>query len=324
MRRVLGSSAPRIAGTATACAAVLLLAVPGAGAQAGGAAYSSSASGGAAYGALLTAARPPRPVARVFGLVPVAVTAPALPRVRLRVDQPSARTVRARLSLVPVPAGGSGSAVVVDLGRVPTGREVSVAWPATVAPAPGRYAVRLWVKGRGGRLLARGAGASSGRANLTVRPAPVVTPEVPLAGAPALTAGVFPVRGPHTYGEGIGAARRGHTHEGQDVAAAAGTPVVAPVSGTVAKVAFQAGGAGWYVVERADDGRDFFFAHCRTGSVAVARGARVAAGATLCAVGSTGSATGPHLHFEIWPGGWRTTKASRPIDPLPQLQAWDG
>lgn len=312
--------ATRILAAAVACSGALLLAVPGAGAQAGGAAYSSGASGGTSYGALVTPARPPRPVVRGFGLVPRVVTAPALPRVRLRVDQPSARSVRAALALRLLPAGQVSQ---VELGRVPTGRVVSVGWPAGASIAPGRYRVRLHVQGRGGQTLARGAGVGD-RASLIVKPAPPAVPEVPPQLGVAVTAGVFPVQGPHTYGEGIGARRPGHRHEGQDVAAAAGTAVVAPVAGTVTKVANQPSSAGWYVVERADDRRDFFFAHCRAGSVAVVAGARVAAGARVCDVGSTGSATGPHLHFEIWLGGWRVSKASRPVDPLPQLQAWDG
>ena len=52
-------------------------------------------------------------------------------------------------------------------------------------------------------------------------------------------------------------------------------------------------------------------------------GQAVAAGQQLCRVGQTGDATGPHLHFEIWIGGWRRDKASVPVDPLAQLQAWD-
>jgi hypothetical protein len=311
--------ATRSLAAAAACSGALLLAVPGAGAQAGGAAYPSGASGGTRYGTLVSAARPPRPVVRGFGLLPRVVTAPGAPRVRLRVDQPSARSVRAGLVLRRLPAG---PVMEVDLGRVPTGRVMSVGWPAGMPVAPGRYAVRLHVRGRGGRTLARGAGVGD-RASLVVRPAPPAVPEVPLQLGLAITAGVFPVLGPHTYGDGIGAPRRGYTHQGQDVAAAGGTPVVAPVPGTVIKVDNQPSGAGWHVVQRTDDGRDFFFAHCRAGSVVVAAGVRVAAGARLCDVGSTGSATGPHLHFEIWVGGWRAGKESRPIDPLPQLQAWE-
>jgi murein DD-endopeptidase MepM/ murein hydrolase activator NlpD len=66
-----------------------------------------------------------------------------------------------------------------------------------------------------------------------------------------------------------------------------------------------------------------FFAHCQEGSIPVVPGAVVAAGQPICLVGRTGDATGPHLHFEIWVGGWRVSAASHFIDPLPDLQAWD-
>jgi murein DD-endopeptidase MepM/ murein hydrolase activator NlpD len=88
-------------------------------------------------------------------------------------------------------------------------------------------------------------------------------------------------------------------------------------------VRYQASGAGWYVVLDGVDGRDYFFAHCAEGSVAVAAGAPVAAGQRLCGVGATGGASGPHLHFEIWEIGWRVP-GGFPIDPLPQLLAWGG
>ena len=104
--------------------------------------------------------------------------------------------------------------------------------------------------------------------------------------------------------------------------AAQGTPLVAPVAGSVYWIAFQKGGAGQYVVLRGTDGRDYVFMHLVKGSVSVAEGPALAAGGQFGLVGSTGSSSGPHLHFEIWPDGWYSSKASVPIDPLPQLQAW--
>ena len=139
--------------------------------------------------------------------------------------------------------------------------------------------------------------------------------------------GVFPIQGPYTFGDDdarFGAQRDGHIHQGQDITAAEGTPVVAPVGGYVSWVDVQPGGAGHYVVLRAADGTDYVFMHLRKGSITGAKGASLTAGQQFAQVGSTGSSSGPHLHFEIWPDGWYSSKDSAPIDPLPQLMAWAG
>jgi murein DD-endopeptidase MepM/ murein hydrolase activator NlpD len=152
-------------------------------------------------------------------------------------------------------------------------------------------------------------------------PAPAA-PAAPVAPV-VRNGGVFPVLGPHSYGDGIGAGRTGHTHQGVDVPAAEGTPLVAPVAGTVRYVDYQAGGAGHYVVVDAADGRSFFFAHIKAGTITVTPGTPLTPGQQFAQVGSTGDSSGPHLHFEIWEGGWRVDRSSHFIDPLPQLKAWD-
>jgi murein DD-endopeptidase MepM/ murein hydrolase activator NlpD len=139
--------------------------------------------------------------------------------------------------------------------------------------------------------------------------------------------GIFPVQGAYSFGgEGarFGAGRTGHVHQGQDIVAAEGTPVVTPVAGIVHWRAYQAGGAGYYVVIRGDDGRDYAFMHFQAGSTLVEKGQRVAAGQRLASVGNTGDSQGAHLHFEIWPDGWYASPDSHPIDPLPDLLAWAG
>jgi murein DD-endopeptidase MepM/ murein hydrolase activator NlpD len=162
----------------------------------------------------------------------------------------------------------------------------------------------------------------------TPKPTPPSTPTPSGAPTPAQTAAegaIFPVSGPHSFGgpeNRFGAGRVGHIHQGQDVLASEGLPVLAPLAGTIVTTGYQAGGAGWYVAEQAGDGLSFFYAHCEAGSVAVKAEASVSAGQQLCLVGQTGDATGPHLHFEIWVGGWRVG-AGYPIDPLPYLEAWD-
>lgn len=134
---------------------------------------------------------------------------------------------------------------------------------------------------------------------------------------------VFPVRGPHDYGgEGsrFGAPRSGHRHQGQDVAAAEGTRLVAVHEGRVATRAYQAGGAGNYVVIHGKDGSDSVYMHLQK-PARVKPGERVMAGQRIGRVGTTGSSTGPHLHFELWTRHWYA--GGSPYDPLSKLRLWD-
>jgi murein DD-endopeptidase MepM/ murein hydrolase activator NlpD len=154
---------------------------------------------------------------------------------------------------------------------------------------------------------------------------PSLPPGVPTPAQTATAGAVFPVAGPHSFGgpeNRFGAPRHGYTHQGQDILAAEGLAVVAPLPGTIATASYQRAGAGYYAVEHGDDGLDFMFAHCAAGTLVVAEGQRVAAGQALCKIGQTGDATAPHLHFELWVGGWRAP-GGYPIDPLPYLEAWD-
>lgn len=156
-------------------------------------------------------------------------------------------------------------------------------------------------------------------------PKPTPTPSGAPSPAQTVAQGaIFPVRGSYSFGgpeNRYGAGRAGHIHEGQDVLASEGLEVLAPLSGTIITTGYQAGGAGWYVAEQVSDGLSFFYAHCKAGSVAVKAEQSVRAGQRLCLVGQTGDATGPHLHFEIWVGGWRVGNGHS-IDPLPYLEAW--
>lgn len=295
-----------------------------------GGASAPTGGGGTEYGTpLAKVAR--RPVATTFRLSPRTLTEGRLPRVALRIDQRGVRTVTARIVLVPL--HGKGTAVRLDLGTIRTGRTLHPDWPEGTTLVAGRYVARVHARSPSGATLRRRAKAS-GRTTITVRrkPAPKPAPQ-PLPPAPLPTpdpgvssSGVFPVAGPHSIGGpdgGFGAGRPGHIHEGVDVAAAEGTPVIAPLAGTIIARSYQASAAGYYLAMDAVDGRSFFFAHCQKDSFAVTLAQPVAAGQPLCRVGQTGSATGPHLHFEIWLGGWRRDKASRPVDPLAQLLAWD-
>jgi murein DD-endopeptidase MepM/ murein hydrolase activator NlpD len=162
-------------------------------------------------------------------------------------------------------------------------------------------------------------------------PAPVppagsaTPPGVPTPAQTVSEGALFPVIGEHSFGNAenrFGAGRVGHIHEGQDVLASEGQEVVAPLAGTIITTAYQAGGAGWYAAEHTVDGLDFFYAHCQAGSLAVSAEQTVSAGQAICKVGQTGDATGPHLHFEVWVGGWQAA-GGYAIDPLPYLEAWE-
>jgi murein DD-endopeptidase MepM/ murein hydrolase activator NlpD len=135
----------------------------------------------------------------------------------------------------------------------------------------------------------------------------------------------FPVPGPHTYGgpdARFGAPRSGHTHQGQDLPAACGEKLYVFESGQVKVNAYQASGAGYYVVIHGGlTNTDAVYMHLKVASWAPA-GTNVYAGQQIGKVGATGDAEGCHLHFERWSApGWYVGGA--PYDPLPELQYWD-
>ena len=135
----------------------------------------------------------------------------------------------------------------------------------------------------------------------------------------------FPIRGKHSYGGAgsrFGAPREGHTHQGQDLSAACGTPLIAPHGGVVKAKAFQADGAGNYlVIDGEGVKQDYVFMHMQA-PASVSAGQVVTTGQPIGKVGTTGASSGCHLHFEIWAGkGWYS--GGSPIDPLATLQYWD-
>ena len=97
----------------------------------------------------------------------------------------------------------------------------------------------------------------------------------------------------------------GRHHDGLDLAAPEGTPVLAVKGGTVRR-AGDAGGYGKLVEIDHGDGVVSRYAHQSQLSVYV--GQRVEAGEVIGAVGSTGRSTGPHLHLEV-------RVAGDPVDP---------
>jgi murein DD-endopeptidase MepM/ murein hydrolase activator NlpD len=104
---------------------------------------------------------------------------------------------------------------------------------------------------------------------------------------------IWPVGGPVTSGFGM---RWGRMHEGIDIAAASGAPIVAAAAGSVIYASWMSGYGNLVVVDHGG-GLATAYAHCSAILVAVGQG--VVQGETIALVGSTGHSTGPHLHFEV-------------------------
>ena len=201
---------------------------------------------------------------------------------------------------------GGGPVARWTPGAVAPGAEQQIEWDGTVegaAAPPGRYEFRV--------------GPVSAVAAQAAEPPEVVD-------SFRFLDHKFPVRGRHDFGGPgavFGTARAGHTHQGHDVFAACGTPMVAARGGVVVFKAWH-GNAGNYVVVRGDgNGVDYVYMHLAAPAT-VERGARVRTGQGIGAVGDTGNAHGCHLHFEMWSRpGWY--EGGSPFDPLPALRAWD-
>jgi murein DD-endopeptidase MepM/ murein hydrolase activator NlpD len=105
-------------------------------------------------------------------------------------------------------------------------------------------------------------------------------------------------------------ARWGSSHQGLDIAAPIGTPIRAPLAGTVIDSG-PASGFGLWVRIRHADGTITVYGHVNRSLVNV--GDEVAAGEVIAEVGNRGRSTGPHLHLEV------VTPAGNKINPRPWL-----
>ena len=132
---------------------------------------------------------------------------------------------------------------------------------------------------------------------------------------------IFPVAGSHTFGDGFGAARKGHTHQGQDIMAACGTPLVSVSRAKVKFVSFQSLAGNYVVIRNKKLHQDYMYAHLAA-PAPVVKGTVVQPGQQIGIVGETGDATACHLHFELWLGKWY--RGGHPVNPLPYLQTYQG
>jgi murein DD-endopeptidase MepM/ murein hydrolase activator NlpD len=112
---------------------------------------------------------------------------------------------------------------------------------------------------------------------------------------------VCPVQGPVAFVDSWGAPRSGgRRHQGVDMMSPRGTPVVAPVSGSVSHRGNSVGGLSFHL--NGDDGHYYYGTHLS--GYANEGAGHVEAGTIIGYVGDTGNARGsPHLHFEIHPNG---------------------
>lgn len=132
----------------------------------------------------------------------------------------------------------------------------------------------------------------------------------------------FPVAGPARYGNDWGAPRHGpgpvlRRHEGTDIFAPRGTPVVASAKGVITRVGRNTEIGGNSVRVTSHSGY-FYYSHLDGFASGIRQGLTVEVGDLLGFVGTTGNARGtpPHLHFEIHPNGGEA------VPPLPHLDRW--
>jgi murein DD-endopeptidase MepM/ murein hydrolase activator NlpD len=95
-------------------------------------------------------------------------------------------------------------------------------------------------------------------------------------------------------------------HEGVDVVAPMGSPIVAPAAGRVIKAGRE---QGYGLMVKIDHGNGLVSVYAHAKRLVVSSGQRVVRGQTIATVGNSGLSTGPHLHYELWRNG-------KPVDPL--------
>lgn len=134
----------------------------------------------------------------------------------------------------------------------------------------------------------------------------VNTPSIPTGGM------TCPVAGPNSFIDSWGYPRSGgRTHEGTDIMAASGTPVVAITDGAITYAGYGSSAGNWLILS-GSNGHGYWYMHNDRNLVT---GGSVQAGEQIATVGNTGNASGgaPHVHFEYHPGG------GGPINPYPML-----
>jgi murein DD-endopeptidase MepM/ murein hydrolase activator NlpD len=154
--------------------------------------------------------------------------------------------------------------------------------------------------------LERASAALKARLQVAQNEAP--PPETFTAGAPSVSSSgfVWPVSGPVTSGFGW---RWGRMHEGVDIAAPTGAPIVAAAAGTAIYAGWMGGYGNLVVV---DHGGGLATAYGHMSTIGAGVGQVVGQGQVIGYVGCTGHCFGPHVHFEVRVNGIA-------VDPLAYL-----
>ena len=147
------------------------------------------------------------------------------------------------------------------------------------------------------RKAAAAAAAKSASASSSQSSTPAVTPVSNSGGWSWPLSGYTHIASP--FGYRICPFHGRELHRGADITAPGGTPIMAARSGVVL-VSTYGSSYGNYVTIAHSDGTRSLYAHMS--SRAISAGSTVSRGQVIGYVGSTGSATGNHLHFEIWTG----------------------
>lgn len=132
---------------------------------------------------------------------------------------------------------------------------------------------------------------------------------------------VFPVAGSYGYGEHVGrfgVDRGGHVHQGQDVFAPTGTPLLAVTDSDVLQTGSDGGRGNYLILRDRHVDRTYHYFHMAE-PAHVDAGQAVLAGDRVGSVGCTGRCLGPHLHLEVHRG---TQAVGEPVDPLPRMRRW--
>jgi murein DD-endopeptidase MepM/ murein hydrolase activator NlpD len=116
----------------------------------------------------------------------------------------------------------------------------------------------------------------------------------------------------------FGASRYGHSHEGQDMFAESGTPLIAVRDGLVIRKGYDGGRGNYVGIYSETEDQTYVYLHMLR-RTPLDPGDQVAAGMQVGTMGCTGSCYGTHLHFEVRVGKGINRK---PIDPLPLLKQW--